>query len=158
MVVRKRLFAGRIGKNDLIFFSAALLVLAFDQLTKLFAKNIGQPVSLIKGLLSISLVTNTGASFGIFPGASPLLALVGLAVVLGIIFYYKNIPDVAYVKAAFGMVLGGTLGNLADRIVLGHVVDFISFSFWPAFNIADSAITLGAAMLILYFAIKPKNI
>ncbi|MBI2142134.1 signal peptidase II [Candidatus Woesearchaeota archaeon] len=141
-----------IGKKEAVFFSVFAAALAADQATKLLARNMQKPISVIDGFLSISPARNTGAAFGLLTGASTLLALFGIAVAAAIIIYYKKIPDVAYTKTGVALILAGTTGNIIDRLLLGYVTDFISFSFWPAFNIADSALTIGTGLMILHFA------
>ena len=139
-------------RKEVAFLAATASVLLADQAAKLLARNLENPVVIIKGLLSISPEKNTGAAFSLFPGTSLLLALIGIAVSAAVIILYKKLPEKTYVKIAAALILAGTLGNLIDRLIFGYVTDFISLSFWPAFNIADSALTIGAGLIILYFA------
>ena len=98
-------------------------------------------------------VHNTGAAFGLFQGQSfplTIVASVGVAaLLLYALFFYHRFPflDNRLGKLALGLVLGGTVGNLIDRVYLGYVTDFIAVSIWPAFNIADSAIVVGISIL-----------
>lgn len=138
------------------------LVLVLDQLSKWWVLNSfltheSRPV--IPGLFSLTFVTNTGAAFGILAGEQSLwrqlffvaVALVAMAVLYLAFREYRRQGGVY--MAAIGLVAGGALGNLVDRLRLGHVVDFLDFYLrqhhWPAFNIADSAITVGVALFLL---------
>ena len=144
-----------------------LLIILADQFSKTWIRvNLAEGQSLFEmGFFRITRLHNTGAAFGLFRGQSfPLtvVALVGIGVIL---FYallaYRRLPylDNRLSKSALGLVLGGTVGNLIDRLRFGYVTDFIDFGFWPAFNIADSAITVGviifaSSLLILSRAKK----
>jgi signal peptidase II len=108
----------------------------------------------VTGWLHLTHVNNTGAAFGIFQGQSFPLTLVGLlgicVLLLYAFFLYRRLPFLnnKLSEVALGLILGGTIGNLIDRLRLGYVTDFIDFHFWPAFNVADSAIVVGAIMFI----------
>ena len=143
------------NKKFLIISSTAFLIVFFDQLTKFFiVKNfkISQSFPIFNNIFHLTFVKNTGAGFGILKGFNPFLILISL-VVIGIIFYYyKQIKEnqiLLQIIAAF--VLGGTIGNLIDRIRLGYVIDFLDFRIWPVFNIADSFVTIGIIGLVIYF-------
>lgn len=141
-----------------VFLLMALLVVALDQLSKAWIRSnldIGESLFEI-GLFGIIRVPpNTGAAFGLFQGYSfalTVIALVGVAVLLVFRFFiYPRLPllDNILNSVAFGLILGGTVGNLIDRVNpnLGGVTDFISIGIWPAFNLADSAIVVGAIIL-----------
>jgi len=94
---------------------------------------------------------NTGMGFGLLKGQSCLLLFL-IIMLLGIIIYYLD-DLVENKKTAYylGMIIGGAIGNLIDRAFFGYVKDFIAFTFWPAFNAADAAITIGGVCLIIYF-------
>jgi len=141
---------------------------AADQLSKLWIRsNLAIGESLFEvGVFRLTYVRNTGAAFGLFQGQSlplTIVTLVGVAaLLLYVFFFYRKLPFLnnRLGKLALGLVLGGTVGNLIDRIYLGHVTDFIDFSIWPAFNIADSAIVVGVIMLaysLLCLAIARKQ-
>ena len=138
-------------------FLIAFIVIILDQLTKLLILSkltVSQSIPLIKNFFHITFITNTGAGFGILKNQNSLFIFIAI-VVLGIIFYYYDkIPGTKPMIVAFGFLLGGIIGNLVDRIFHGHVIDFIDFRIWPAFNIADSAITLSALYFIFYLMKK----
>ncbi|HEY32561.1 MAG TPA: signal peptidase II [Dehalococcoidia bacterium] len=133
-----------------------LLVVTADQLTKnLLVRSYDEGEVIWQlGFFRLVHVHNTGAAFGIFQGHSSVLkiaAIVGIVVLLVMGFViYRRIP--ALVSRlniiAFGMILGGMVGNLIDRCRWGYVIDFIDFRVWPAFNIADSVVTIGVVIIV----------
>jgi signal peptidase II len=131
------------------------LVVFCDRLTKIFFSNIlseGESLPVIRHVLHMTLVHNTGIAFGLFKGQDlvfivvPVIAIVLLAYN---IYYYKyNNEQLSRLYiVAISLILGGAIGNLWDRILYGHVIDFIDFRVWPVFNVADSAITIGAVII-----------
>jgi len=144
-----------------VFLLTALLVVAADRLSKLWIRSnllVGQSLP-EAGFLRLTHVHNTGAAFGLFQGQSfplTIVALVGIAVLLVYaLFIYRRFPflDNRLGISALGLVLGGTVGNLIDRLRFGYVIDFIGVGIWPAFNIADSAIVVG--VIILAYSLLP---
>lgn len=126
------------------------LVVIFDQLTKFYSNNINFDL----GLLNIRQIKNTGAAFGILKDYRFLLIFISIIVMIIAFYYIINIKN-KYALYGLSFILGGTIGNLIDRIFLGYVRDFIDFGFWPAFNIADSFITIGGVILV-YLLITNK--
>ena len=143
-------------RNVVFFFTTALLLVAADQLSKLWIRsNLARGESLFEvGFFRLTRVHNTGAVFGLFQGQSFLLTIIALVGVAALLLYallfHRTLPFLGtwLGKLAFGLVLGGTVGNLIDRIYLGYVTDFIAVGIWPAFNIADSAIVIGVSIFI----------
>jgi signal peptidase II len=138
-----------------LLLSAAIVVL--DQVTKLAVRSVfhtgdEQPIT---GFFSLTLAFNTGAAFSFMRDAGDwpryLFSAIALAAAVLIIWLLRRGGDRWYCTG-LALILGGAVGNLWDRIALGHVVDFLSFHwerwYYPAFNVADSAITVGAALLI----------
>jgi signal peptidase II len=105
-------------------------------------------VVIVPGLLRLYYVENTGAAFGLFQGKNPLLAFLAFGVVVALVVWFRELVRFWLGALALGLQLGGAVGNLIDRFRHGFVVDFIDFSFWPTFNVADSAITIGVLMLL----------
>ena len=133
------------------FFLIVAIVFLLDRLTK----TIFQKISLDFGFLKIHLIKNTGGFWGSFQGFNLMFILITFFILLGVFFFLRRIlASPSIISFAFALIFGGGLGNLIDRIFLGYVIDFIDFGFWPAFNIADSAISI-AIVLILYHEIKP---
>jgi len=143
-----------------LFFAAALSILALDQASKEMVRTFmdhgetwpdGWPVRL-------HYVTNTGAAFGILKDQTGFLIVTTIIGLAAIYLYYRNPPfDHLVAPVAIGMMLGGAIGNLVDRLRLGRVTDFIDFPFWPSFNVADSSIVIGIAILLLGYAIFIKR-
>jgi signal peptidase II len=126
------------------------IILTLDQLTKFLAsKNLelNNPLPIIKGVFNLTLVYNRGAAFGIFKNQFYLFILSSIAAVILIYSVLKKNKRNNLYTFSLSLILGGALGNLIDRIFLGYVVDFLDFRIWPVFNLADSAITLGALLL-----------
>ncbi|MFB0533520.1 MAG: signal peptidase II [Anaerolineae bacterium] len=143
--------------EKIILPAVGLLILVADQISKylvLSSLNPGQswnPIASLTPWVSITHVTNTGAAFGLFPAQGSLLAVIAVIVVAAIILYYRQLPvGQWWIKVSLGLQLGGALGNLLDRLRLGYVIDFIDFKIWPVFNLADSSIVIGVAILAYY--------
>ena len=135
-------------------FLIVFVVLIVDQLLK-FAVVSSQPhFTIIPKVLSITYLTNTGIFFGLFKGYNIVLILIRLAVAAFILYYIPKLKDKLEFYAV-ALILAGTLGNLIDRLVRGEVVDFITLSIIPTFNIADAALTIGAVLIITAY-IKEK--
>ena len=139
-----------------IFFIIALLVVIADQLTKLWIRAtlaIGQSIP-ETGFFQLTHIQNTGAAFGLFRDQSLYLTVIAFlgAIMLILYFlvirYHIRLLDNRLSKIAMGLVLGGTVGNLIDRLRFGRVTDFIDPGFFPIFNVADSAITIGVILVI----------
>lgn len=133
------------------FFIISGIVFLLDRISKaIFQKH-----SFDLGFLNLHLVKNTGGIWGLFQGGNAVFIILTAFILLGILFYLKRIlASSTIILTSFALVFAGGLGNLIDRIFLGHVIDFIDFGFWPAFNLADSAITV-AIVLLLFNELKP---
>ncbi len=142
------------NKRITFIFSISLFVILLDQLTKYLVSKymeLHQSIPLIKNILHITYIQNTGAGFGILKGWNMLLIFISLIIIGIILFYFDRVIKEKPIHIPVALVLGGAVGNLIDRIFLGYVLDFIDFRIWPAFNVADSCITIGALWLIVYF-------
>ena len=148
------------------FFLIALLVVAADQLTKMWirAYSGAQPIFKI-GFFRIIHVQNSGAAFGLFHDQNFILAIVafiGIILILFFVFYVSRRYPVwssGPGTLALGLVMGGTGGNLVDRLSRGYVTDFIDVGAWPTFNVADSAVTVGIILFacsLLYLSHKAE--
>lgn len=101
---------------------------------------------------------NTGAAFGVFQGFGGVFTVLAIIVSLAILYYYPQVPREDFtLRLAMGLQLGGALGNLIDRLTIGHVTDFISVANFPVFNVADASISIGVVVLILGVWIKERN-
>lgn len=140
-------------RNTFIFLVTAACALAVDQVLKLLVVSLMEPgrsVTAIPHLLDITYSTNTGAAFGVLRGSGQLLLLAALVVVgLTLAWFFLNRhQESAWSFVALGLVTGGALGNIADRVFRGEVVDFIDLGWWPVFNFADVAIVAGVIMFV----------
>lgn len=136
----------------------AAAVIIVDQLTKLVIESTlplyesWAPIPAIAAFFQISHVSNTGMAFGLFPAGSMLFAAAPVVVSLAILAYnYTLQSDQRLLRVALGLQLGGALGNLIDRVRIGHVTDFLDFGPWPVFNLADLSVVSGAIVLAWYF-------
>lgn len=136
---------------------AGAAVVVADQLTKwwVVATLPGSPIVLVEDFLQLRYLTNKGAAFSMLEGAGSIIAIVAIVAIVFIVVVAGGL-DVRREAVALGLVLGGAAGNLLDRVFRGEglldggVVDFIDFSFFPAFNVADSAITVGATLALVF--------
>ena len=136
------------------------LVVALDQISKFIATHALQlhlPVAVLPGF-NLMLTHNAGAAFSLLSQAGGwqrwFFILLAITVCIAIVIWLRNLsPRRRWMACCLALILGGALGNLSDRIIFGYVIDFIDVYYhnlhWPAFNVADSAITLGAIMLII---------
>lgn len=134
--------------------------LGLDQLTKVIVTgNLSRGESWPdNGFFRITHAWNTGAAFSLFQDQSDLLTIISFGAVIALYFVYRSVESpTVWVRMAFGLLLGGAFGNLIDRIRLGHVTDFVDIGPWPIFNIADSSIVVGIAVLFLFFWTNPAE-
>lgn len=143
------------------FYAFLLITLLLDQVikTQVAAKLVlGQSVPLIGNLVKLTYVRNTGAAFSLFVGFSSYLAVIGLVVTAIVVYFHFKISRRDYfTQTALAFILGGSLGNLFDRILRGYVVDYLDFGFWPVFNLADTMINVGVFMILIVIWQSSKN-
>jgi signal peptidase II len=141
-----------------VFFAVALVVFVLDRLTKGIVNATipyGTEVPLFGHLVGITNIRNSGAAFGFAPVGPWFFLVAALAVSIGLVIYVVRQPGDLSVDAVLGLILGGAVGNAFDRVINGGgVTDFINFHFWPVFNIADSAVSIGVVLLILGYLIR----
>lgn len=143
------------------FIGAAVFVIVLDQATKLLVR-----ASLDRGEswpdadwpVKIRYLTNTGAAFGILQNQTTFLIVMAFVGLIAIYLYYRYPPfEHGIVPLAIGLMLGGACGNLIDRIIHGRVTDFIDFPRFPAFNVADSAINIGIAVIVIGYLLVGRH-
>lgn len=155
--------AGRERRAALLPYGSALAILALDQVGKALAAHRllplgaeGLPVA--GGWLRLRYLENTGAAFGLLRGQGPLLTGLALLVVGLLLVYYRLLPrHTPAARLSLGLLLGGALGNLLDRLRLGYVVDYIDLTVWPVFNLADAAICAGVAILAAHLLLEGRE-
>jgi len=150
-----------------LFYLVAAGILVLDQVTKLVivrSLGLGQAIPVIPGLFNIVYVLNPGAAFGFLAGMpagfrNPFFILISVgAAVLIVAYHTRHLRALILPSLALGLILGGAIGNLIDRLRYGMVVDFLDFYLrgyhWPAFNVADSAISVGVGLMLLDMAVE----
>ena len=149
-------------RDYLLFTLSALIVVLLDQVSKWFMVAQLEPYqahSVIPGFFDLVLVKNKGMAFGILGqsrshvAAYLLMGATLAAILVIVVFFWRARRDQKWLTVGLALILGGAVGNLVDRIRLGFVIDFLDFSIkgyhWPAFNLADSAVTMGTLWLLL---------
>lgn len=134
-----------------------MAVFALDHLTKsLVRANIayGTEVSVIGHLVGITNVRNSGAAFGFAPAGASFFLIASAVVSIGLLVYVARNPGTLATDAVLGLIMGGTIGNGYDRIMFGTVTDFVNVHFWPVFNVADSAISIGVVLLLAGYLLR----
>jgi signal peptidase II len=138
----------------------AVAAAAGDQLTKAIVSSrlgLGDAVEVV-GPFTIHHVRNTGIAFGLFSDAtSVVVALTAVAIAALVAFFARSARRHPLLPVAVGFVLGGSVSNLVDRLRLGHVTDFLDLDYWPAFNLADTFIVVGAGLLFLCFVAADRS-
>jgi signal peptidase II len=154
-------------RKYVLFGVLGALSLILDQWTKVLAREKlrgHEMVTVVKGFFNLRYSENTGVAFGMFqtlPGGRILLTLVAV-VAFVLVLHYLRKTEATHTRmhAALGLVGGGAIGNLVDRILYGRVTDFIVWHYkgheWPAFNIADAALVVGVALMGLDMLLAPK--
>ena len=141
----------------------ALVVIALDQLTK---RAVQQNLALGEALLVfppwefVRIVhwVNTGAAFGMFQGGNAVLIGLTVAITLAILIYYQTLPeDHLFQRICLALIVGGSIGNLIDRLTLGYVVDFVAVGRFPVFNLADSCVTVSVILLLISTIIEERK-
>ena len=151
------------------WLSLALVIVVLDQVTKQLADNLltyGEPLAVVPSF-NLTLLYNKGAAFSFLNDAGGwqrwFFSAIAVVVSAVIVIWLKAVgAEQRWTPAALVLILGGAIGNVIDRVLFGHVIDFIQVYYktfyWPAFNIADSAICVGAAILILSgWFLQPSN-
>jgi len=144
----------------------AVVIVAVDQLTKWlivrrFERDIWPFQDVLGDVVRLTYTLNSGAAFGLFPDKTIVFTLVGVAVVPILIWALGKVGDVPIARLSLGLLLGGTVGNLIDRIRTGAVVDFVDVGLgdlrWPAFNVADSAFVIGTIIMVAYILLDSED-
>ena len=155
---RRSLAAGTTQWVELAVIATAAA--AADQLTKAIVSSqlaLGNAVEIL-GPFSIHHVRNTGIAFGLFADATSIvIVLTTCAIAALVIFFARSARRHPLLPVAVGLVLGGSISNLVDRLRLGHVTDFLDFDYWPAFNLADTFIVVGVGLLFLSFVAADRS-
>ncbi|MBN2305355.1 MAG: signal peptidase II [Anaerolineae bacterium] len=141
-------------RHWLFLLLVVICTIVVDQITKAYVAahldpyESWMPLSFIEPVFRLTHIHNTGAAFGLFPDGGMVFIVIAVVVSAVIMYYHRELPANAWlVRLALGLQLGGALGNVVDRLRQGYVVDFFNVELWPVFNVADSCIVLGVALL-----------
>jgi signal peptidase II len=148
------------ASSSLLRFPLLLLILSIiavaDQIIKAIVVShlyLHESILVLSGILSITRIHNSGIGFGLFPDMPDVFMIVRLISMFAVLYFYLRFGPRGYsFTVGCGLIMGGALGNLIDNFRLGYVVDFINFRFWPVFNVADSAVTVGVLLLLITFS------
>jgi signal peptidase II len=146
----------KLARDYLMLFGISGSIVALDQWTKFVVRSqlafgeIWSPFPWLTPYARIVHWNNTGAAFGMFPQGSLVFTIVAVVVSLAIIYYFPQVPTKERaLRIALGLQLGGAVGNLISRLTVGAVTDFLSVGKFPVFNVADSSISIGVAVLLV---------
>jgi len=132
----------------------SISVFILDSITKTLIKHLiaaEESIPVIKDIFHLTLVLNKGAAFGIFNTQNNFFIIIALAAAVFIIYTLPRLKEEnIFLTAALSLLLGGIFGNLIDRIRFGYVIDFLDLRVWPVFNIADCAICVGTAFIVIH--------
>ena len=138
------------------FVIGVLLVILSDQISKIWVQNnlnLMESIPVIRGIFHITYIQNPYSAFGLLRFHNAVFIIIALLVILIIVFFLRNKITEKNKLVFFSLIflLGGSLGNMLDRLRVGSVIDFLDFRIWPIFNIADSAINIGLFLLVVHF-------
>jgi len=137
------------------------VVVLVDQATKFWIQSrmsYGESIPVISDVFHITYILNPGAAFGILENKTWFFVIVAVILISGVAYIYPRLPkDKPFLKIGAGLLTGGAVGNLIDRVRIGYVVDFFDFRIWPIFNIADICIVCGVACLAYVLLTTPDT-
>ena len=152
-------------RSTFVLVSTAIVVYVLDQVSKavvVSSLGLGESVDVVGDLRRIWHARNAGAAFSLLPGAFWLFVPVTVVALVMIAYFHRAFRDRGpWIHVVLGLILGGSLGNLTDRLRLGYVVDFVSVGIgdrrFPTFNVADSAVVVGIGLLVLYLTLADRR-
>jgi signal peptidase II len=131
-----------------------ILVFALDRISKIWidrSMTLYESIPVVNNVFHITYVRNPGGAFGLLASRPGFFILANLVIIALLIYIYREMkPISSLMAAAVGLLIGGALGNLYDRILYGTVIDFLDFRIWPVFNVADIGIVVGAGLLTVF--------
>ena len=143
-----------------MFYFISLIIFILDEATKqviAVTMKPSQTIPLLKNILHLTYVQNRGAAFGLFYGKHWILIPAGIALITVLFYYYFRYRESNWIRMPLGLIIGGSLGNIFDRIFRHYVVDFIDFRFWPVFNLADIMINIGVFLIVLRLMLSKEK-
>lgn len=144
------------------FVIGVLLVILSDQVSKIWVQNnlnLMESIPVIRGIFHITYIQNPYSAFGLLRFHNAVFVIIALLIILIIVFFLRNKITEKNKLVFFSLIfiLGGSLGNLIDRLRVGSVIDFLDFRIWPIFNIADTALNIGLFLLIVHFLFHKED-
>lgn len=140
---------------------SGILLIIFDQIIKYLVINnlsLGSSLSIIDNFFYVTYIRNTGIAFGLFQNKNIfMIIIISIIIILLLIFYKKEKNKHLTLNISIVLIISGAIGNLIDRIIRGYIVDYINFTFWPAFNLADSFVVIGSILLGFYVIFILEN-
>lgn len=137
------------------------ILIAADQIIKYFIHNnmlLGNHYPLIEDFLYLTYIRNTGIAFGLFKNNNLFMIIVISIIILILLYFYnKEEKKVFTLSISVTLLVSGAIGNLIDRVFYGYIIDYINFTFWPAFNLADSLIVIGSILLGIYLIFQVEE-
>ena len=145
-----------------MFLVPAAVIIVVDQITKQFFWRNGQNYDVIGDFFRITLVRNAGAAFGLFQGGRAFFIAASIVAIIFIVYVGLRLPRSDWQRRLLlGLILGGAIGNLIDRVYAGQVIDFLDVGIgvhrWPVFNVADMGVSVGAVFLLIYLMRAPRH-
>lgn len=142
------------------FSLIAISVFVLDQIIKFIiskAMIVNQSIPVVNNIFNITYVQNKGAAFGIFWGIGWPLILIGILVILGIVYFHEKMKINDFTQLPLALLLGGSMGNIFDRVFRSYVIDYLDFRVWPVFNLADIMINVGVLLIIIHLFQEESN-
>ncbi len=136
--------------NPVIYFFVIAIIVGLDQILKNLVEHkflLHESMPVIKNVLHITYVRNTGILFGLLKGYNSIFIIVEIIVIFWLIIYIFYLRQNLYRSFCLTLIFSGAIGNLLDRLLHGYIIDFIDFRIWPVFNLSDSVITIGLILL-----------
>jgi len=149
----------KLTTGRLAFVVVAVFIFVADRITKdLITANVpyGTEFPALDHIVWITNIHNSGAAFGLAPAFAIVFLIASVAVAIGLMAYVVTHQNPPVVDAILGLILGGTIGNGYDRMMYGTVTDFIALHFWPVFNVADSAVSVGVVLIALGYFVRAQ--
>jgi signal peptidase II len=147
----------RFNWRGLLLFAYAAVVIILDQYTKSLVRaarplnTSWMPIPWLDPFVTLTHVNNTGSAFGLFHNMNWVFIIIASVATIAIVVYYRQISESSWLlRLAFGLQLGGIVGNNIDRIARGYVTDFVDTRIWPVFNVADSSLVVGTILLAIF--------
>ncbi|OPX86125.1 MAG: Lipoprotein signal peptidase [Pelotomaculum sp. PtaU1.Bin035] len=135
-----------------MFFAVIIITFLLDQVSKAIVQMLmyhGESIPLVPHVFNLTYILNPGAAFGLLAYQTSLFVAITVILTAGVLFGYRRLPlERHLLRYGLGLIVGGALGNLLDRLRYGFVIDFLDFHVWPVFNLADTAIVMGACFLV----------